>query len=246
MVSATRYDSSFTFGGSSTHGGKKSFAQRDLLSVLYERERGEHVTIQQSNAVQQFNPVAPDAHGEAVALEGLDHIFKWASEVVADGEDNRAKLAREKRIRRQVLEMVQKYREQQILAKANEENAYLQRRVIALLQKLQDVLEENAQIKQIVVNQYWQLSKVPQMERELREFKSRECERDAAVTERKYLMTALAKLKVERDYLEDIANVNETENARLSRMLSEAKADLETIKARRWYTPLVNLINKVR
>jgi hypothetical protein len=200
------------------------------------------VSIQQTNAVQQFNPAAPDAHEEAVALEGLDHIFKWASEVVAEGsEDNRAKLAKEKRIRRQVLEMVQKYREQQILAKANEENAYLQRRVIALLQKLSEVLEENTQVKQIVVNQYWQLSRVPAMERELREYKSKECERDAAVTERKYLMTALAKLKVERDYLEDVANVNETENARLARMLNETKADLETLKSRRWYSPIVDL-----
>ncbi|MBA3859894.1 MAG: hypothetical protein C0507_23540 [Cyanobacteria bacterium PR.3.49] len=200
------------------------------------------MSIQQTNAVQQFNPAAPDAHEEAVALEGLDHIFKWASEVVAEGsEDNRAKLAKEKRIRRQVLEMVQKYREQQILAKANEENAYLQRRVIALLQKLSEVLEENTQVKQIVVNQYWQLSRVPAMERELREYKSKECERDAAVTERKYLMTALAKLKVERDYLEDVANVNETENARLARMLNETKADLETLKSRRWYSPIVDL-----
>lgn len=195
-----------------------------------------------TNAVQQFNPVAPDAHEEAVALEGLDHIFKWASEVVAEGgEENRAKLAKEKRIRRQVLEMVQKYREQQILSKANEENAYLQRRVIALLQKLSEVLEENTQIKQIVVNQYWQLSRVPAMERELREYKNKECERDAAVTERKYLMTALAKLKVERDYLEDVANVNETENARLARMLNETKADLETLKSRRWYSPIADL-----
>ena len=200
------------------------------------------MSIQQTNAVQQFNPAAPDAHEEAVALEGLDHIFKWASEVVAEGgEDNRAKFAKEKRIRRQVLEMVQKYREQQILAKANEENAYLQRRVIALLQKLSEVLEENTQVKQIVVNQYWQLSRVPAMERELREYKSKECERDAAVTERKYLMTALAKLKVERDYLEDVANVNETENARLARMLNETKADLETMKSRRWYSPIVDL-----
>jgi hypothetical protein len=79
------------------------------------------------------------------------------------------------------------------------------------------------------------------MERELREYKSKECERDAAVTERKYLMTALAKLKVERDYLEDVANVNETENARLARMLNETKADLETLKSRRWYSPIVDL-----
>ncbi len=206
------------------------------------------MSIQQTNAVQHFNPAAPDAHEDAVALEGLDHIFKWASEVVAEGEDNRAKLAKEKRIRRQVLEMVQKYREQQLLAKANEENAYLQRRVIALLQKLQEVLEENAQVKQIVVNQYWQLSRVPAMERELREFKSKECERDAAVTERKYLMTALAKLKVERDYLEDIASVNETENSRLARMLGETKADLDALKAKRWYSPIVDLFgfSKVR
>lgn len=203
------------------------------------------MTIQQSNAVQHFNP-APDAHDEAVTLDGLDHIFKWASEVVADGEDTRAKLAKEKRIRRQVLEMVQKYREQQLLAKANEENAYLQRRVIALLQKVQDVVEENAQIKQIVVNQYWQLSRVPAMERELKEFKSKQIERDAAITERKYLMSALSKMKVERDFLEDIASVNEIENDRLSRMLNETKADLEVQKSRKWYSPVADLFKKIR
>lgn len=203
------------------------------------------MTIQQSNAVQHFNP-APDAHDEAVTLDGLDHIFKWASEVVADGEDTRAKLAKEKRIRRQVLEMVQKYREQQLLAKANEENAYLQRRVIALLQKVQDVVEENAQIKQIVVNQYWQLSRVPAMERELKEFKSKQIERDAAITERKYLMSALTKMKVERDFLEDIASVNEIENDRLSRMLNETRADLEVQKSRKWYSPVADLFKKIR
>lgn len=202
------------------------------------------MSIQQTNAIQQFNPVAPDVHEEAVALEGLDHIFKWASEVVAEGDDNRAKVAKEKRIRRQVLEMVQKYREEKILAKANEENAYLQRRVIALLQKVQELIEENAQVKQIVVNQYWQLSRVPAMERELREFKSKECERDAAVNERKYLMSALAKIKVERDYLEEIASVNETENSRLVKMLNEAKSDLAIAQARRWYSPIVDLFKK--
>lgn len=203
------------------------------------------MTIQQSNAVQHFNP-APDAHEEAVTLDGLDHIFKWASEVVADGEDTRAKLAKEKRIRRQVLEMVQKYREQQLLAKANEENAYLQRRVIALLQKVQEVVEENAQIKQIVVNQYWQLSRVPAMERELKEFKSKQIERDAAITERKYLMTALSKMKVERDFLEDIASVNEIENERLARTLNEVKAELEVQKSRKWYSPVADFFKKIR
>ncbi|HEY9788705.1 MAG TPA: hypothetical protein V6D17_25175 [Candidatus Obscuribacterales bacterium] len=144
-------------------------------------------------------------------------------------------MAREKRIRRQVLEMVQKYREQKLLAKANDETAYLQRRVIALLQKLQEVLEENAAIKAVMVNQYWQLARIPQLERELNAFKSIEYEREAAVTERRYLMDALAKVKTERDYLEDLLNVNETENSRLALLLSETRAELEKQKARRWW-----------
>lgn len=191
----------------------------------------------QSNALHQelVNALAPGTHEEQVGLDGLEHIFRWASEVVADGEDARVRLAREKRVRRQVLEVVQKYKEQKLLAKAADETAYLQRRVIALLQKLQEVVEENAAIKHIMVTQYWQLAKIPQLERELRELRTVEFEREAAVTERRYLMDALARVKTERDYLEDLLTANEGENTRLASLLADTRADLEKAKSRRWW-----------
>lgn len=219
-----------------TGGGKKMFVQTDLYRYHIGR-KGEHVSTQ-SNALHQeelVNTLAPARHDEQVALDGLEHIFRWASEVVADGEDARVKLAREKRVRRQVLEVVQKYREQKLLSKAADETAYLQRRVIALLQRLQEALEENSAIKHIMVNQYWQLARIPQLERELRDLRSVEFEREAAVTERRYLMDALARVKTERDYLDDLLAANERENSRLSGLLKETRAELEEQKARRWW-----------
>ena len=182
-----------------------------------------------------FTTPETNGHDESVSLDGLEHIFKWASDVVSDGEDERIKQARERRVRRQVLEVVQKYQEQRAAAKTKDEIAYLQRRVIALLQKVQELTEENAAVKQIMVSQYFSVQRIPQLEFEIKQLKSIEFEREAAVIERRYLMDALAKLKVERDYLEDTLNAAEDENIRLASLLQTTKNELTEVKARRWW-----------
>lgn len=202
------------------------------------QERGRTVSSQplENIAVSNiFTTQTEPTHEESVALEGLEHIFKWASEVVAEGEDSREKKAREKRIRRQVLEVVQKYRDQKLLAKSNDEIAYLQRRVIALLHKLQEVSEENATVKQIMVGQYYALQRIPYLEEEVRKLKKFQLEKEAAVTERRYLMDALAKLKIDRDFLEEGLTVSEEENTRLANLLKESRTQCEELKSRRWW-----------
>jgi septal ring factor EnvC (AmiA/AmiB activator) len=159
-------------------------------------------------------------HQESVDLTGLEGLFQWASDVVAEGDDDRLKSVREKRIRRQVLEVIQTHRED---------------KVIALLAKLQEVTEENAACKQIMVSQSYALEKLPSIDSLSKEVKRVELERDSAVTERRYLMEGLSKLKVERDYLEDILTASEEENIRLAKLLQETRSELEEIKNRRWW-----------
>jgi predicted nuclease with TOPRIM domain len=95
--------------------------------------------------------------------------------------------------------------------------------------------EENAAVKQIMVSQYWAVQRIPALEEQVRSLKMVEFEKEAAVKERRYLMDALAKLKVERDYLEDILTTCEDENTRLSGILKETRAELTTLKAKKWW-----------
>lgn len=177
-------------------------------------------------------------HNEALELEGLDHIFRWASEVVAEGEDVRVKVARERRVRRQVLEVVQKVKEQKILAQASDETAYLQRRTIALLQKVQELTEENSLLRQISVSQFYALERIPVLEEEVKKLQGMDYEREAAVAERRYLMTALSKLKTDRDFLDELLTAAEEENARVGRLLVETRAELAELKAKKWWQPM--------
>jgi hypothetical protein len=48
-------------------------------------------------------------------------------------------------------------------------------------------------------------------------------------------MDALAKIKVERDYLEEILVTCEDENARLAAILKTTRAENEELKARKWW-----------
>lgn len=199
-----------------------------------------------SDNLDFFASQSPAQHEGALDLVGLDHVFKWASETVSDeGEDKRLKHTRETRVRKQVLDVVQQYKEQKLLSKSQEEVTYLQRRVIALLTKMQELTEENASVKQIMVSQYWSIQRIPFLEEQIKSLKNIEFEKEAAVKERRYLMDALAKLKVERDYLEDILETVENENTRLSEILRDTREEVSTLKARKWwhvFTPAINLI----
>jgi hypothetical protein len=193
-------------------------------------------TVSNSEAINQdLLTNSASQHNDALDTEGLEHIFRWASDMVAEGEDARVKIARERRVRRQVLEVVQKVREQKVLKEASDETAYLQRRVIALLQKMQEVTEENSLLRQITISQYYALDRIPVLEEEIKELRCMDYEREAAVTERRYLMDALAKLKADRDYLDELLTSAEEENARAAKLLSEARAELAELKERKWW-----------
>ncbi len=194
------------------------------------------MSIEQFEAFQfDESIVSPSQHNDAVSLDGLDHVFRWASDVVADRHDDRLTHTRENRIRRQVFDVVQKFRDQKLLLELKDENAYLQRRVIALLTKLQEVCEENANVKQIMVTQLYSLQRIPELELEIKKLKAIEYEKEAAVIERRYLMSALAKLKIDRDFLEELVVTNESENDRLARLIKEAHEELAELKGRRWW-----------
>jgi len=202
------------------------------------------VSTQQTKLIDQANN-QQELHEQSVDIQGLDDIFKWASDVVAEGnEDSRVRLAREKRIRTQVLTVVQKAREDKVLADANHEINYLQRRVIALLTKLQEVVDENSLLKQIMLTQLYSIQQMPAMEAEIRELKSIQCEKDSAVDERRYLMDGLTRLKVERDYLEDVLTAAETENYRLAKVLRGTRNELVRVQAKKWWHGLYSLIEK--
>jgi len=188
-----------------------------------------------SDNLDFFSSQTAGEHTEAVNLDGLDHVFKWASETVSEGEDKRVKQARESRVRRQILDVVQQYKEQKVIAKSQDEVAYLQRRVIALLTRLQEMTEEVASVKQIMVTQYWTLQQIPVLEAQVKALKSAEYEKEAAVKERRYLMDALAKIKVERDYLEDILVTVEDENTRLSSILRQTREEVAVLQNRKWW-----------
>jgi hypothetical protein len=197
-------------------------------------EGGNSVSIHQSNTVTEAESF-DEKHEDSVDLTGLDHIFRWASDMVPEGEDGRVKLTREKRIRRQVLDLVNKTKEQNVLSQAAHEITYLQRRVIALLNKLQEVTEEHSVTKQVMLNQFYALQQLPKLEDELKQLQTMQYEKEAAITERRYLMDGLTKLKTERDFLEDLLNETEAENSRLACLLRETRTELEAYKTRRWW-----------
>lgn len=197
-------------------------------------EGGTSVSIHQSNTLHDKNGF-DEKHEESLDLNGLEHIFRWASDMVPEEDDGRVKATREKRIRRQVLELVTKTKHQNLLAEATHEITYLQRRVIALLNKLQEVTEEHLVTKQVMLNQFYALQQVPKLEDELKQLQTMQYEKEAAITERRYLMDGLTKLKTERDYLEDLLNETEAENSRLSCLLRETRTELEAHKSRRWW-----------
>ncbi len=182
-------------------------------------------------------------HEEAVTVDGLEDIFKWAQDVVSDGqhaEDNRAKKVREQRIRRRVLELVQSAKEQKQKDQAKDEITYLQRRVIALLQKLSESIEENSSLKQTVVAQQLTLVKLPELEAEVKRLQDIELDREAFDESRRELTNTLSKLKKDRDYLEELVIVNERENSRLTHLFRETKDELDKLKGRRWWHWLIS------
>ncbi len=82
------------------------------------------MSIQKANTVQVGDNTAQQ-HKESLDLGGLDDLFQWASEVVADGKESVAAAARERKIRQHVFEVIQTHRERQARAEAQDEITYL-------------------------------------------------------------------------------------------------------------------------
>ena len=157
-------------------------------------------------------------HDEVLAVEGLEDLFKWASTMVSEGGDDRARHIRDLRMRRQVLEVVQRVREQEAITRASEEITYLQRRVIAILQKLQERTEEIINLRQILVTQTFALEAMDKLKEEVGRLHSLETHIDAYHNEQQELLNALCKLKKERDFLDELLGANEQENGRSSKL----------------------------
>ncbi len=192
------------------------------------------MSIQKANTVQVGDNTAQQ-HKESLDLGGLDDLFQWASEVVADGKESVAAAARERKIRQHVFEVIQTHRERQARAEAQDEITYLQRRVIALLAKIQEVLEENATIKEIMVTQAFSLERIPKLEHEVKRLKIAELEKEAAVAERRILMDSIAKVRIERNYLNEVLVESEKENSRLAELLSQVRVELNKHQQKKWW-----------
>ena len=222
--------------------------------------------MESNKAEIYFSPV--DAHAEAVNVQGMEDLFQWASETVADGLDGRQRRAREQMIKRQVLNIVHRTADSQAQAKYVNELAYMQRRVIALQGALLDAQQEMSNLKQSVVAQYVGMQRIPELEEKIILLEMQNVQREKAEQERRileddrkfiieeerkifqdelkagheecnHLMNALAKLKKDRDFLDELVTVNESENARLTVLLSNARKEIEDLKARRWWHALI-------
>ena len=191
------------------------------------------------NLVHNFDPFA--AHEDALSIDGLEDLFNWASEAVTDANDPRIRRTKDHRIRRNVLEMIQHTKDLEAREKYADEIHCLQRRVIALLQITSDKMEENNALKQIVLTQFMAMSRLGELQDELRQLQSMTWYREEAEAERKHLMDALSKLKKERDYLDELVTVAENENVRLAKLYKETAESLKVLKNRRWWHGITKL-----
>lgn len=209
---------------------KKIVCAKRKLRLSYRSERKAQV---EQKAEIYFNSI--NAHDDAVTVQGLDDLFKWASETVADGLDGKQRRAREQNIKKQVLSIIHRSADMQAQTKYVNEMGYLQRRVIALQGVLLERSEEVLSLKQVVIAQYFQLQRIPELEEKIVQLEAQSFNKEQAEEERKSLMNALAKLKKERDFLDELVTVNESENARLTTLLNEARQEISTLKNRRWW-----------
>jgi hypothetical protein len=202
------------------------------------------VETRKLQTLENFEPLTN--HEDAVSTEGLEDLFQWASDMVADGADPRSRRSREQKLRRSVLDIIQRNKEIEAREKYAEEIHYLQQRSIALLQIVSEKMEENAHLKQVVVTQYFAMSKLSVLEDEVKQLQAMTWYRDEAEAERKHLMDALSKLKKERDFLDDLLTANEVENSRLGKAINNIGNELEQLKNRRWWHYFVTVFRKLQ
>jgi hypothetical protein len=202
------------------------------------------VETRKLQTLENFEPLTN--HEDAISIDGLEDLFQWASDMVADGADPRARRIREQKLRRNVLDIIQRNKEIEAREKYGEEIAHLQKRVIALLQIISEKMDENANLKQVVVTQYFAMSRLASLEDEVKQLQAMTWYRDEAEAERKHLMDALSKLKKERDFLDDLLTANEIENSRLAKAINQVCTELNQLKNRKWWHYFVTVFRKVQ
>jgi hypothetical protein len=207
------------------------------------KERGARVDTRKA-VVHNFDPRFQ--HDTNIATDGLEELFDWATEMVnVEANDPRSRRTREQKVRRDVLGMIQHAKEVEASEKFGDELFYLQRRVIALLQLLAEKTDELSALKQIVLTQYIALSRLADLESELKQLQAMTWYREEAEAERKHLMDALAKLKKERDFLDELLCATERENIRVAQLYKNLKDEHEVLKNRRWWHVFKPLVARV-
>lgn len=174
-------------------------------------------------------------HDDAVDLTGLDDLFQWASELVAEGLDVKARRIRDQKVKRQVLSIIHRSAELQAKTKYSDELSYLQRRVIALQSALAERIDEVCNLKGLVLTQYVNLQRIPQLEEQIVQLEAANINHEELEEERKQILSALTKLKTERDLLDELVTANENENTRLASLLKQSNDENELLKNRRWW-----------
>ncbi len=181
---------------------------------------------------------------DSMSLDGLEHIFQWAKVVVSSDDENRINHSQEKRIRRQVLELIQKYKDNEQTGLLKDEVQYLQRRAIALLTKINDLQQENLKLKVDNLEQYWALQQMEALKQENHELKLIELELAQVNEERAILMTSLIKHKKQINILENLVEATEEDNARLATMLACTRKELGDLKNRSFMQKFKDLFAK--
>jgi hypothetical protein len=189
--------------------------------------------VENQRAENNYSPIT--SHDDSISVQGLDDLFKWASDTVSDGLDGRGRRVRDQQVRRQVLTIIHRSAEMQAEARHANEVAYLHRRVIALQGVLVERTADLSNLKQVVVAQYLSMQRIPELEEKVAHLEARGVKLEQAEEDRKHLMNALAKLKKDKDFLEELVTANESENARLAALLSESRQELAALKNRRWW-----------
>lgn len=176
------------------------------------------------------------SHREAISLDGMDDLFRWASDVVAESNPGSVPVTdKDLKPKRDLVESIRKTHELESQQKYGEEISYLQKRCIALMQVLNEKLDETSVLKQIVVAQSYELKRVAELENEVKNLQQMTWYREEAEQERRSLMNALSRLKIERDMLDELLHSNETENSRLAYLLRECRQRLEFLEHRTWW-----------
>ncbi len=187
------------------------------------------------NMTEMLEHTIASSDTNSMSLDGLDHIFQWAQEVVSTSPDYKINSANEKRVRRQVLELIQKYKDNEQTGLLKDEVQYLQRRSIALLDKITDLLKENTKLKVDNLEQYWALQEIAVLKKENHELKLMEFELAQANEERTILMTSLMKHKKQTHILENLVEAVEEDNSRLAQRLADTRKELANLKNRTFW-----------